>query len=336
MKTADIDKLKISVNNSNVTVSGNSLVITLTGSYAVPVKGSTYTVKLPEGLVTDDQMHKNVVDNTHTVTHIGVEEPVIRIDKKRETTGTTVTQPLQVDVRIDCQTPGSTIQYTLYTQTNAQVSINSTSSKTTKATINPTKGSTQTYSASFKIGTTNTSNGLIYRINAKATKGSKSIESNEFAYRSIYQITNVQNSDVGSSSSYSKLWVRGSDVTIGSSNISSFPVSWDSAEFNKIRAMTNSTGSTWYWVSWELNKPAYLEPLRGDMPNDAADNGPSVWCWGMQGNLPILGNCALYPGQSITINGNYDFGVGTGFSFYNKHCEYRNGTKVVKSKKSGT
>lgn len=335
LKAADVDKLKISVNNSNVTINGNSLVITLSGSYAVPVKGSTYTVKLPAGLVTDNQKHTNDVDNTHTVTHVGVEEPVIRIDKKRETTGTTVTQPLQVDVRIDCQTPGSTIQYTLYTQTNTQVSINKTSSKTTKATINPTKGSTQTYSASFKIGTTNTSNGLIYRINAKATKGNKSVESNEFAYRSIYQITGVPNGDVGSSTSYNKLWVRGSDVTIGSSNISSFPVSWDSAEFNKIRAMTGN-GTTWYWVSWELNKPAYLEPLRGDMPSDAATNGPSVWCWGMQGNMPILSNCALYPGQSITIDGSntVNFGAGAGFSFYNKHCEYRDGTKVVKKKKS--
>ena len=147
-------------------------------------------------------------------------------------------------------------------------------------------------------------------------------------------MTNVGGGDVGTTGSYAQVWVRGSDLPTGGISISSYPVSWNSEQFDKVRAMTNSTGDTWYWISWELIKPTYLQPLRGDMPSDAAENGPSVWSWGMQCYIPGLANHPLYPGQSITFNGNTNYYGANALSFYNKHCEYRNGKKVVKKKKS--
>ena len=91
---------------------------------------------------------------------------------------------------------------------------------------------------------------------------------------------------------------------------------------------------TRYWVSWEINKAAFLQPLRGDMPSDAATKGPSVWCWGMQSYVPGIpkGLDPLYPGHSLAFNAGSQFWFG-GMSFYNKHCEYRDGTKVIKKKK---
>ena len=333
LKNADADKVIISVNNSNVAVSGNKVAITLSDTYAVPVKGASYSVIVDAGIVKDSQNHANELSNTYTVTHSGLEAPVVRVNKKRETTGTTVTQPLQTGVKADCQTPGATVTCVVYRQVNSQYSVTGKNSIPTKAALNLTQQSTQsTYP--FNIGDgTNTTNGYIYRINATATKDSATVTAYEFAYRSVYAMTNIGGGEVGTTGNYAQVWVRGSDLPSGGLSLSTFPVSWNSTEFDKVRAMTNSTGNTWYWVSWEINKPAYLEPLRGDMPSDAATKGPSVWSWGMQCYIPGLANHPLYPGQSITFNGNTNYYGANSLSFYNKHCEYRNGNSVVKKKK---
>ena len=331
LKNVNADKVIIPVNSSYVTVFDKQLVITLSDSYKIPVQGAQYTITLDAGLVKNRQNKANVVDSSKTVTHSGLEAPVVRVNKKRETTGTTVTQPLQTGVKADCQTPGATVSCVVYRQLNSQYSVTGSGSIPTKVALNLTQQSTQT-TYPFNIGdSSNTTNGYIYRINATATKDSDSITAYEFAYRSVYAMTNV--GEVGTTGDYSQVWVRGSDLPSGGLSLSTFPVSWNSAEFDKVRAMTNSTGNTWYWVSWEINKPAYLEPLRGDMPGDAATKGPSVWSWGMQCYIPGLANHPLYPGQSITFNGNTNYYGANTLSFYNKHCEYRNGNTVVKKKK---
>lgn len=334
LKNADADKVIISVNNSNVAVSGTKVAITLSDSFAVPVKGASYNVIVDAGVVKDSQSHANELSNTYTVSHTGLEAPVVRVNKKRETTGSTVTQPLQTGVKADCQTPGAAVTCVVYRQQTNQYSVTSKTSIPTKVTLNLSQDSTQS-SYPFNIGVNNdTTHGFIYRINATAKKsGSTDVTAYEFAYRSVYSMTNVGGGDVGTTGNYAQVWVRGSDLPSGGLSLSTFPVSWNSTEFDKVRAMTNSTGNTWYWVSWEINKPAYLEPLRGDMPSDAATKGPSVWSWGMQCYIPGLANHPLYPGQSITFNGNTNYYGANSLSFYNKHCEYRNGNSVVKKKK---
>ena len=335
LKTADADKVIIPVNSSYVTVNGSKLVITLSDSYAVPVKGADYSISIDAGVAKDSQNHSNELSNTFSVTHSGLEAPVVRVNKKRETTGATVTQPTTTGVKADCQTPGSTVTCVVYRQQTDQYSVTKKGDIPTKVTLNLTQNSTQS-SYPFNIGVNDdTTHGFIYRINATAKKtGQTDVTAYEFAYRSVYTMTNVGGGDVGTTGSYAQVWVRGSDLPTGGISISSYPVSWNSEQFDKVRAMTNSTGNTWYWISWELIKPTYLQPLRGDMPSDAAENGPSVWSWGMQCYIPGLANHPLYPGQSITFNGNTNYYGANALSFYNKHCEYRNGKKVVKKKKS--
>ena len=340
LKAANADKVIIPVNSSYVVVSNDKLVITLSDSYSVPVKGAQYTVKLPESLVKNKQNRTNPSDETKLITHTGLEEPVVRVNKHRETVGATISQPTTSEVKVDCQTPGATVSSEVFKMENNPVTIGSSTATTSKVTYNLQRDNTiDTSTNVFVIGGTDTTKGYIYRINATASKGGSSVTAYEFAYRSVYTVTNLStdaaNDMCRSETNYQNLWVRGSDKTLGGMNILSFPVSWDTSQFDKIRAMTKTGTNSWYWISWEINTPAYLEPFRGNMPSDAATNGPSVWCYGMQGNMPILQNTPLYPGQSISVTGNVDMGAGTGFSFYNKHCEYRDGDgKVVKQKKS--
>ena len=333
LKNADADKVIISVNNSNVAVSGNKVAITLSDTYSVPVKGASYSVIVDAGIVNDSQSHANELSNTYTVTHSGLEAPVVRVNKKRETTGTTVTQPVQTGVKADCQTPGATVTCVVYRQQVAKETITQKNTKSTKRDLNLSQNSTQT-TYPFNIGATDTDYGYIYRINATAKKsGETDVTAYEFAYRSVFTLTSVPTGNVGSENDYKQLWVRGSDLPNGGVSISSYPVSWDTSKFDKVRAMTGN-GTTWVWVSWEINKAAHLQPLRGDMPSDAAESGPSVWCWGMQSYIPGIpkGLTPLYPGHSLAINAGSNFYFG-GMSFYEKHCEYRQGTKVIKEKK---
>ncbi len=334
LKAANADKVMIPVNNSNVVVSNDKLVITLSDSSSVPVKGAQYTIKIPESLVKNKQNRTNPSDETRTITHTGLEEPVVRVNKQRETiSGTTVTQPLQTGVKADCQTPGATVTCVVYRQQISKETITQKNTKSTKIDLSLSQNSTQT-SYPFNIGATDSDYGYIYRINATATKGSASVTAYEFAYRSVYTLTNVPEGDVGDEANYKQLWVRGGDLPSGGLSISSYPVSWDTADFDKVRAMTNTSGDTWVWVSWEINKAAFLQPLRGNIPDDVEENGPKVWCWGMQSYIPGIpkGLDPLYPGHSLAFNASSNFYFG-GMSFYDKHCEYRdNNGNVIKEK----
>lgn len=334
LKGADADKVIIPVNSSYVVVSNDKLIITLSDSYSVPVQGAQYTVKIPESLVKNKQNRPNASDETRKITHSGLEAPVVRVNKKRETiSGSTVEQPLQTGVKADCQTPGATVTCVVYRQQIDKETISAKDTKSTKKALNLTQVGTET-SYPFNIGATDSEYGYIYRINATAKKtGVADVTAYEFAYRSVYTLTNVPTGDVGGENNYKQLWVRGGDLPSGGLSISSYPVSWDTAQFDKVRAMTSS-GTTWYWVSWEINKAAFLQPLRGNIPSDVEENGPKVWCWGMQSYIPGIpkGLDPLYPGHSLAFNAGSQFYFGA-MSFYEKHCEYRdNDGNVIKEK----
>lgn len=344
---ADADKVIIPVNSSYVTVSGANLIIELTDSYALPVQGAAYTISLPAALVSDKQSHTNDEDNTRSISSNvvgGVEDPVIRIEKKDETLSNinstnntmTVTQPLTASVKVECQTPGVTPTVAVQSQTNSQDAY--TGTKITKkayslknATIATT---TSNGTVSMSLGSTDTTSGYIYKLTASANANDTTKTAYEYAYRSVYTMTNTQgmNADVTShSGTYKQLYLRGGDNVSGGLSQSTFPVSWNTAQFDKIRAMTNSSGSTWYWVTWKVNVNSYMQPLRGNVPDDVGTKGPKRWCWCMQGPIPTgLENYILYPGQSLSIDGerNYKY---ERTSFYKKHCEYRDGDAVVKS-----
>lgn len=340
LATAGANKVVVPVNSSYVTVNGKNLLIELKDSYKLPVKGASYTISIPANLVSDKQNHKNAADSTKTITMPGVESPVIRIKKADETIASisnnsaTVTQPLTTTAKVECQTPGITPTIKVWSQINSADTYGGT---TITKKASDLKEDTALTSSPLTLGSsTDIAKGYIYKIQATATKGSVSEVGYEYAYRSVYTLTNApsENNDVTSNrSKYSQLWVRGGDWTSGGNAVETFPVSWNTAEFTKVRAMTNSNESTWYWVTWKINTNAYINPLRGDMPDDGDKKGPSMWTWGMQGPIPTgLDKYILYPGQSLTISGNTDYLYGA-MSFYKKHCEYRDGDTVVKSMK---
>lgn len=366
---ADADKVIIPVNSSYVTISGVNLIIELADSYALPVKGADYTISLPEKLVSDKQSHTNEEDNNWSISSSavgGVEDPVIRVEKKDEVIGTisdnsaTVTQPATAQVKIECQTPGVTPTFKVYKQENAQVTFMA-SSKTengkvvTTVSTPITKNTAAVTTVDSSVGTTSPitlgsssdlTKGYVYKIEAKATSTSTPVY--EYAYRSVFAIKKapLRNNDVTAyANSYSQLWCRGGDKESGGLSQSTFPVSWNTAQFDKVRAMTTGAEYTaknsenndvtvcdGYWITWKINVNAYMQPLRGNMPSDAKIKGPGRWIWGMQGPYPLgLKNFTLYPGHSLAIDGiqNYIYG---NVSFYKKHCEYRKSDdSVVKS-----
>lgn len=345
LETAGAKEVVVPVNSSYVTVSGKVVSIRLEDSYALPVKGATYSVNIAEGLVSDKLSHTSVADASNTITSAGVEAPVIRIQKEDETIDVsekTVTQPTTAGVKIDCQTPGiqrdAGLTWTVKSQTNNKVTkakgtaiTQSRLNLTTDNTLSSTNTATP-----FNLGlTTDLDKGYIYQITAVATKSGVSQTAYEYAYRTVYSVSNTDKALGQVGSTYTQFWVRGGDDNNGGNNTAGFPISWNTSEFDKVRAMTKKDNSnTWYWITWKVNTKCYPQPLRGDLPSDAISNGPSVWCWGMQGPIPEgLDTFILYPGQSMAIDANVDYKYGN-MSFYDKHCEYRDDNgNVVKAKK---
>ena len=374
LETAGAKEVVVPVNSSYVTILGKVVTVTLEDSYALPVKGATYSVNIAEGLVSDKLSHTSVADNTKKVTSAGVEAPVIRIQKVNETidvSAETVKQPTTAGVKIDCQTPGiqrgNGLTWTVKRQTNAIDTYTENSSRTddftlatrkdngTQYYVNPIKkktvgnwdkeDDTDYTKLPFNIGIDeDLTSGFIYYIHATATKGNSTETANEYAYRTVYRLTNRETStnvakgtNNAEGSTYPQLWVRGGDDTSGGLSTAGFPFSWNTSEFNMARAMTETSkedSKVWYFVTWKINTTAYPNPLRGDLPLDAVEKGPSVWCWGMQGPIPTgLSNYPLYPGQGLTIEAQTNYKYGN-MSFYNKHCEYRDDNdNVVKAKK---
>jgi len=313
-----------------------------------------------------------------TVSYAGIEKPVIRINKANESFTikddkvTGVTQPATAGVKIDCQTPGvskgSGLTWLVKRQTNSTDTYGCSSTQSAnyphaggksnnvqqyyskkieqKAVSWDSNDATDYSSLPFTIGSSeNILDGYIYLITATASKNGEEETNLEKAYRTVYKLLNPETkTDLANQTgnavgnTYPQLWMRGGDSSSGGLSTSSFPISWNSTEFTKVRAMTKDPKSTnnWYFISWNINSKAYPNPLRGDLPDtlDEANKGPTKWSWGMQGPISTgLENYILYPGQSITMDAQAVFVYGN-MSFYNKHCEYRSGDVVIKSKKT--
>ena len=168
--TANKHKVIVPLYSSNVKASGTTLLVNLTGAYAIPVKGATYKLTVPAGVVQDDVQNQNNVTSTKTgILAGGVEPPFIRIQKKDQTitsTGSaqsaTVTMPDTAKMKINCQTPSATITFAKKEQTSEQITIadckthSATSGNPKLVTVDvtyPTTGFTG-YSTEQTLGTT--------------------------------------------------------------------------------------------------------------------------------------------------------------------------------------
>jgi hypothetical protein len=129
LKFRDAEKIEINVNAAAVTLTNSTggttgtldtLTIRLSGSSAPQVPGATYAVTLQANLV-NDNLGNNSALETVNVDLRGVAKPFIRIRKSQDTISVDAraaslnypkleaTQPFLAYARIDCRTPGSTI-----------------------------------------------------------------------------------------------------------------------------------------------------------------------------------------------------------------------------------
>lgn len=354
----------IDIASRYVTIADNVMTVDLSEGYALPVKGAMYIITVPAGIVYDSLEQTNEEGFTKNSTLSGNEKPVIRINKKNEEISNSIAQqPLTAEYKIDCQTPASTIFYTIdeteYTSdTISQATIEGyykNNTKYSKKEGSKVSGVEKTYtsSATNVIGNAeNYTNGYKYFISARVGD----VYGYEVAYRSVIILTattdSLQNGAggfdsnhipvIGGEGNYSNpgnlnaVYVRGGDSLFGGVTTPGFPFSWDPGQYDKVRLMTRDDDE-WYWVTWNINATAYFGFLAGNVPADATDNGPTNWSWATCGFVGLKEKYPLYPGHSINMATIYsnrlsnDIGALSGkwvgdFTFQYKQLQQRNGT----------
>jgi len=163
--------------------------------------------------------------------------------------------------------------------------------------------------------------------------------SDEIAYRTVltYQIRAMANDGDwtqtmitrggtgGATTNGAQVWIRGGDA-IGSSTTPGFPLTWGddwfalSGKRAGIRLMTATTNtnldtaSTWKFVSWEINVPAYVDMIKGySTTTDSAEliwqYGPREFAYQRAGWTSFKEQYPLYPGKHrwLYVDGNDSF-----------------------------
>jgi len=119
------EKVTLPVSSQAVTVSGDTLTITLDGSNALQVLGAAYDVNIPAGVVQDSLSFQSPASNS-SFTAPGINRPFVRVDKKINADRITAqtgdaTNPyllasysnlITTTARLDCRTPNSIVRYT--------------------------------------------------------------------------------------------------------------------------------------------------------------------------------------------------------------------------------
>lgn len=333
---ADKHKVSVPVVASAVSVSGKTLKINLGKTYKLPVKGSTYTLAIPSGIVVDQTQNGN---NSYTQTLVaeGIESPEIRIKKNSysitgnsgatPTANSSITMAGTAQVKMSCRTPGTTILYATTQKTSNQVKVNSTpnpnNTKTADATV-PANLS-NTYASNFTIGDSNLSyanvKGIKIAIVARAQKGSAySDYAYESANRTVLKfettaagkvdtngevVTEIIENGTALRFKNLKVWVIGGDTPYGGNTISPFPLSWgDSSDFKLMSGNFSSTDKLlgeWYWVSWDISAPTYHGFVLGDVPSDAMTKGPTIWYAAECAWVAQKDQYPLYPGETLCM-----------------------------------
>jgi hypothetical protein len=250
--------------------------------------------------------------------------------------------PLQTQVRMDCRTPGATIRYNatpgIYTATASNwytANGNNASALGTGVAGDgnnnyipaaPTLPATNTntagteYTAPITIGNTDYE-GYIWRVNARAFSGANnSTGSEEIAYRTVltYVVANMANPGGSTRQRIGngmQIWIRGGDA-IGSSTVPGFPLTWEDdwgsldgrAGIRLLRktgaANTELYNTTWQWVTWEVNVPAYFDIILGNEENTTNTTasiitryGPRQWAYQAAGWTMFKEYYKMYPGK---------------------------------------
>ena len=278
--------VEIPIYASAVSVSGKTLTVKLTDSYALPVKGATYTLEISEGAVQDSVRNTNKNHPT-VITSAGIEKAEIRIEKKGyeiinagDLLTSDVNMPETAQMKIACQTPGSSIKYGIDQSSSTHVVINDCNKHETKTDDVKIPTINNDYTETITLGTSeltfDTAKGMKFAIAAQSSKGTTQSEvAYEYAARTVLKfdignkyrdadnqgttlnednhgnfLTPIKDSN-GNNSNVSKLtiWIMGGDSDSGGNTIDPFPLSWgDPSNFKMMKLQTPD--------NWDTNKSA--------------------------------------------------------------------------------
>jgi hypothetical protein len=200
------ERVTLPVSSQDVSVSGSTLTITLTGSNALQVLGAAHDIVIPAGFVQDSLSFQwpSGADQNYTYTTPGINRPFVRVDKKINEdrinpAAGSMTMPhilasyirvVQTNARLDCRTPNSIVRYNVaeqaYNATGATTNAGTTGGTSpgnywrndgaanqfdylTQPALNATGGGTSynNFATSITVGN-NAEEGYIWRISARS------------------------------------------------------------------------------------------------------------------------------------------------------------------------
>lgn len=331
-------KVVVPITSSSVTIQDNELQVALSGSFALPTKGATYTLTLPSGLVADELSKQNSLYTSDPIIAPEVETPVIRVKKEKESIINNVAvQPDTSSVKVSCSTPSCTVYFRYKQDIYDQREFGGGGQNCFEKVTAPSSssGSWGSYATMLPATTTQIgagvqdNQGLKVTCQAYATKTlqdgtqEKSQSAYELALKTVllfelgsYDDNAGINHNDNKIKDYS-IWVRGGDSISGAVTTADFPVSWDdsAAGYSKVRLMTKIQSGegikgTYRWVSWQISTLLYLHFVAGDVPLDAAVNGPASWSWGLCAWVGMKDFYPLFPGACLKMSTNGSSWIG--------------------------
>ena len=348
-KAASAHIIEKDVKSQSVSVDGKKLVISLKGSDILPCKGAEYSVKIPSGIVQDriGQSNENMAESNATCP--GIEKPVIRVQKSKWTydkDSFTATQPLTANYRAECATPGASLTLSHTEAKGKKMKVEgrndnaggvsftrqeSAGSETTVPQSNYTQGSDITIGNNQAVNESDLY-GQVFKITAKATKGSANATAYEVAYRSVIYIMGLgnkgDNNDGGhqpftlhnnddsvakaieTSNGRCGVWLRGGESINSDSTTPGFPLSWNTDDYDNTALLTqitlNNDEHNYYYVTWEINVNMYVAFLAGSLHEDSGTMGPKKIIylqtdWNQNRWVDYNGKYWLEPGESVNF-----------------------------------
>jgi hypothetical protein len=210
-----------------------------------------------------------------------------------------------------------------------------------------------TYNNAFSIGTANYSDGgMEVHIRARARVGGANAAWTSYAYEAAYRSVFVySNQDINGNGTrgtvnlgggLNRVWIRGGDSTAGDPTVPDFPLGRDQSKYKKVRLLTPIDGAAlnnnqnanltatnvpnndigdgrylWFWVTWRINVPAFIDVLYAALPADAgafqAPTGNTVR-YLFNSYYPAKEHYPVFPGRTTVIeirNGYENFHDGT-------------------------
>lgn len=332
----DVRSQNVSVEDKTVTVTFNS---------PIPCKGATYKIEVPEGFMQDAKGGSKFKASGKIEPHStsGVEKPVIRIKKGTTTVNNyAAIQPLTAEFKVDCETPGATVQYQYKEYKRDSFTVIGRGSNTppdvlpanrnkeTKTLSN--KVDLQNYLTPVTIGSKDNRHGLEYNIVAEATKGDFPEKANGVAYRTTIEITGVPlpnqddsrwnkkdgNTTIENNTQNSKgcgLFIRGGDTPTGANSTQGLPTDWDITHNTKTCLLTRNDNTNrndntydYYFVTWAIATDYYFMFLAGLMDEktisdkDGISQGPYCGIFGQNSWVSFYKNYPVPPGGYAKID----------------------------------